>query len=350
MKYKMKATALSFLMAIVVSCCQNRTNINSIFKSEKKIQHTAVELANSEFLSMVFKLELTGNDLIVFDYDIEKYFSIININDNSLYARFGNIGQGPNELLVSPIQLAVLNDSIMTVFNFNQNSLFYINYKDDFLPKKKLEFDRSDMVIAVIPISSQRYIALGAFEEGRYLLLDENGKKLSFNFDYPSTKDRAELPTPMHKFLAFQGTLMRKPSGSSFFFVCNDSEVFEIIEVDDEDKLEKVFSYHGEIKHYVPGGDGYNKVSVATKRESKKFFVDVTCSDNYIYVLYSNKVIGDDSVIANRSNNVLVFNWKGNPITSLLLDIEVDHIAIDENDSYLYAYSKKTEQLVKFEL
>jgi len=238
----------------------------------------------------------------------------------------------------------------MTLFNSNQNTLFYINYKGDMLPKKKLEFNKNDNIRSVISISSQRYIALGAFEEGRYLLLDENGEKLSFNFDYPSMTDGTELSTPMFKHMAFQGTLMRKPNGDSFFFVTSKSEIFEIIKVNEDDKLDKVFSYHGETGQFVFEGDGYSRTSIATKRASKMFFADATCSDNYIYLLYSNKVIGDNLYRAYRSNNVLVFDWKGEPVTSLLLDIEVDNIAVDKNDSYMYAYNKSTEQLVKFDL
>jgi len=34
----------------------------------------------------------------------------------------------------------------------------------------------------------------------------------------------------------------------------------------------------------------------------------------------------------------------------LILDIEVDNIAVDKNDSYMYAYNKSKKQLVKFDL
>ena len=350
MKHKFKKTVSLFLMMVAISCNYEKTNIKSNFKSEKNIRHTVMELANGEFLSRVFDMALTGNDLIVHDDNAEHFFSIININNNSLYARFGKLGQGPNELLMMPTQLTVLNDSIMTLFNSNQNTLFYINYKGDLLPKKKLEFIRSDNIKAVIPISSQRYIALGAFEEGRYLLLDENGEKLSFNFDYPSLSDGTGISTPLFKFMAFQGALMRKPNGESFFFACSSSEIFEIIEVDEDDEMEKIFSYHGETGQFVFEGDGYKGAAIAHKKVSKVFFINATCSDNYIYLLYSNKVIGDNLFGAYRSNNVLVFDWKGKPVTSLVLDIEVDYIAVDEKDSYMYAYSRSTEQLVKFDL
>jgi hypothetical protein len=351
MNHKIKYIVSLFLMIVTVSCGYERTNIKSSFKSEKEIRHTVVELANGEFLSRVLHLDLAGDNLIVDDYNSETFFAIINTNDNTLYRRFGYLGQGPNELMKTPANTTVINDSIMTVFNSNQNSsLFHINYKGDFLPQKKIEFNKNDKVRVVIPVSSTRYISLGHFEEGRYLLLDENGEKLSFNFDYPSTDNNAELSTPMFKFLAFQGELIRKPRGGAFLFAGHDSEIFEIIEIDEDDNLKKVFSYHGEIAQFSPSGDGYTRGSVGKKPGSKIFLINATCSDNYIYLLYSNKVIANDPDNAYRSNNVLVFDWEGNPVTSLLLDIEVNRIAVDENDSYMYAYSDGTEQLVKFEL
>lgn len=248
-----------------------------------------------------------------------------------------------------PGYLTMLNDSTMTLFSVNQKSLFEINIKKDLLPKRKIKFDEG-AIRNVIPISSKRYISLGSFEEGRYSLLNEKGEILSYHFDYPSSENGANLSTPLLKYLAFQGQLTRKPGGYFFYFAGRKSEIFEIIKLDDADNLSKVFAFIGEIAQFVPEGDGVNTASVAVKRESKMFFIDSYCTDKYIYLLYSKKVIGDNIYNAIKSNNVLVFDWDGKAVTKLVLDKEVNFIAIKNDNTCMFAYDKDNDQLLRFQL
>jgi len=141
-----------------------------------------------------------------------------------------------------------------------------------------------------------------------------------------------------------------RPDGKRFFFTCEDSEVFEIIEITQNNKLNKVFEFHGELGNFKPEGDGINSISAAIDRNSKTKFIDSYCTQDYIYLLYSNKVIGNNTYNAYLAKTVLVFDWDGNPVKLLNLDMDVSNIAIHENDRYMYAYSNDTEQLVKFTL
>ena len=337
-------------LLISVSCNKQVKNIDSLFTSERALQHTEMLLADDEFLGLVFRLMAVGDNLIVHEHGREYSFSIINTNNNILSSRFARFGQGPYEVLPQLMSPGILNDSIITFFSIQRNALLYSNLKGDLLPRKKIDFDRSIGAMSMIPVSSDRYIAMGAFEGGKYALLSENGEVLSFNFDYPMPLCGANLTSPMHKFLAFQGTLQRRPDGGAFFFVAMSSEIFEIIEVDKNDNVRKVFKYHGRMAQFLPEGDGFNRTSVAIHRSSRMFFIDATATNNYIYLLYSNKIIEDGFHSARQSNQVLVFDWQGNPITRLLLDIEVSVIAVSENDEYLFAYANELEKLVRFDL
>jgi len=227
------------------------------------------------------------------------------------------------------------------------NALYYFKRENDFLPQKKLSFgqDRSVGIISMVPVSTERYIAMGVFEEGRYLLLGQHGEKISFNFDFPAPTDGTRFTTPVQQFSAFRGILQGRPNRNAFFFAAMTSEIFEIMEVDKNDNLHKIFSFHGEMARFVLDGGG-----VATRRESKIVFSSAASTNNYIYLLYSNKAIGDNINNAFHSNQVLVFDWSGNPVTRLLLDIEVSQIAVSENDEYLFAYANELEKLVRFDL
>ena len=67
----------------------------------------------------------------------------------------------------------------------------------------------------VLPIADRKYVALGGFDDGRYLLLDENGHEISCYFDYPNFEGDEHF-TNYHKAFAFRGNLMRRPDGKDF--------------------------------------------------------------------------------------------------------------------------------------
>lgn len=217
------------------------------------------------------------------------------------------------------------------------------------MPNKIIDFDPNKKIINALPIAYKRYIALGGFEGGRYLLLDENGNSLSSFFKYPEFTNYKNI-TNLHKALAFQGHLMRRPDGKRFFFAGRESEIIEILEIDKTDNINKIFNFHGRIAEFNFDGDGINFTASTIKNKSKLFFIDANCTQNYIYLLYSNKVIKDNLSNALKSSKILVIDWNGKPINLFQLDIDVNYIAVDENDVILYAYNADEEQLVKFNI
>lgn len=347
--------SLFVILLLIINCflsCSDKgdKNLEEKFKRSKELNHEVVTIKDNEIYSKIYKLLINKNHLIAYDYNGEYFFSLTDINSDDIIARFGKKGQGPNEILMMPQTLTLIGD-ILYFYDLNQKSLFSINCSNgsNYIPQKIIDFDKNKKIMSVLPIADKKYVALGGFDNGRYLLLDENGHEISCYFDYPNFEGD-ELFTNLHKALAFQGSIMRRPDGKRFFFAAQDSELFEIIEMNEIDKLNKVFSFQGEIAKFGKEGDGINTAGAPKKKESKMFFIDANCTQNYIYLLYSNKVIGNNLFNAFRSNKILVFDWNGKPVTSLHLDIEVSYIAIDENDKNLYAYDQENEHLVKFKL
>lgn len=343
------------ILLLIINCflsCSDKgdKNLEEKFKRSKELNHEVVTIKDNEIYSKIYQLLINKNHLIAHDYNGEYFFSLTDINSGDIIARFGKKGQGPNEVMMMP-QILTLVGNILYFYDIDRDILFSINCNNgsNYIPQKIIDFDKNKKIMRVLPIADRKYVALGGFDDGRYLLLDENGHEISCYFDYPNFEGDEHF-TNYHKAFAFRGNLMRRPDGKRFFFAARDSELFEIIEMNENDELNKVFSFQGEMAKYVPFGDGIKTVSVATKRESKMFFIDANCTQNYIYLLYSNKVIGNNLFNAFRSNKILVFDWNGKPVTSLHLDIEVSYIAIDENDKNLYAYDQENEHLVKFEL
>jgi hypothetical protein len=47
---------------------------------------------------------------------------------------------------------------------------------------------------------------------------------------------------------------------------------------------------------------------------------------------------------------VLVFDWDGKAVTKLVLDKEVNFIAIKNDNTCMFAYDKDNDQLLRFQL
>lgn len=69
--------------------------------------------------------------------------------------------------------------------------------------------------------------------------------------------------------------------------------------------------------------------------ENRMGYWDIDVTEEYIYTLYSGRERTDPN--QSTGNKVFVFDWEGNPIKQLNLDVEVSRIAVDQNNETLYA-------------
>src|SRR5690606_16423201 len=92
-----------------------------------------------------------------------------------------------NEVMMMP-QILTLVGNILYFYDIDRDILFSINCNNgsNYIPQKIIDFDKNKKIMRVLPIADRKYVALGGFDDGRYLLLDENGHEISCYFDYPN--------------------------------------------------------------------------------------------------------------------------------------------------------------------
>ena len=203
---------LSFLLINITSCTAKEINkIEDMFRTPKVLTHEVMENYEDEYYSKVSKLLNDENYLIAYDFNGNTFFSKTDLDDNNKMHHFGTMGQGPNEVMMMPQNLSLIGNKEVSFYSINKSLLYAINYAEgsDYNPMKIIDFDRKKNIFGVLPVAYNQYIAMGAFDDGRYLMLDNNGDEISYSFDYPSF-DGADQLTGLHKFLAFQGHMMRK--------------------------------------------------------------------------------------------------------------------------------------------
>ncbi|RNC63315.1 BF3164 family lipoprotein [Proteiniphilum sp. X52] len=352
----MKHHLIYYVVWVFLFCSCNKSHKKKIineFKEEKNIENEAIKLKNDSIFSMVFGMICLNDNLIAYDVDNIFLFSITDLKKHEMLSKFGKLGQGPEDISSLPTSVSIVDQTSISFFESNKNILYTINLKDPVSPTiQKNEFlkESEEMFMSLSPIKSNLFIATGTFANGRYLLMNKNGEKISYNFDYPHVPNKENL-TNAHKAMAFQGKLMARPDGERFFFACEDSEIFEIIKIEQDNKLNKIYEFHGELAHFKAEGDGITTIASAIDRNSNTKFVDAYGTQNFIYLLYANKIIGNDIYKSYLANTILVFDWNGKAIKKLNLDTDLSKIAVDEFDKTLYGIDPNSETyLVKFPL
>lgn len=346
-------SSLYYILVIIFLCksCVKPSLLEQ-FNTIEHIEHQTIRLVNDEIYHTVYQFISDSNYLIAHDRDMDSYFSLTDLEKNEIIARFGRRGMGPGEVNNPPSEIVPLNHNEFCFWDYNLRTLFTINYnnpENDLSAYKAFTIPNKELnILNLVPLKNEKYVGIGLFDEGRYLLLDSQGRGISYNYDYPQF-DGDETFSNAHKAIAFQGHLRQKPDGNRFYFACTKSEILEIFSLDNN-KITKIAEYHGEYAQFVPETFGNNSIATATKKESKVRFVSTDCTDEYIYLLYSGRIIADGHYQAYLASTILVFDWDGKPVKRYNLDKNIRCITINQYNNKIYGYDQESEQLVSFDL
>ena len=92
---------------------------------------------------------------------------------------------------------------------------------------------------------------------------------------------------------------------------------------------------------FVKADYKYSKTIQA--ENNKTGFLDLSCSNDYVYALYAGKVLGDDIFTAYYGDHVFVYDWNGNPVRHYKLEKELFMFGVDEEKGILYGIGNDPE-------
>lgn len=135
-----------------------------------------------------------------------------------------------------------------------------------------------------------------------------------------------------------------KPDGSQLVASLIDGCAMAIYTCDGKSLKEKVMLEYYAPRFFKEDYGGLPITGVTTK--SKVGFVDVTCSDKYIYALYSGRVLNDGIFDAYRGNQVLVYDWDGKPVKHYQLETDLVSFDVDAESGILYGIGYDPEACI----
>ncbi|MFV0397748.1 MAG: BF3164 family lipoprotein [Bacteroidales bacterium] len=315
---------------------------------DKKEDLLVEQLTNPEYIfdkSEIGKINgIQCNDsvLIVFDYHTGDNFSSFNRNTGKLIKRFGEIGQGPNELPLGC--LGHLTDDWFYVHYLSTGYLGVYN-ADSLLTESKpyptllttFTFPFSGVHLSkVIPLNDQYFFGAGLFSpKFQYMVINKNSLVVDYNVDVYNSED--ESMNVYHKMITNEGTLRKHPTENRFVYFVKRSSNIDFVEVAGS-KINVIKLVREGNPDLTPKQSG-TQAFVVPNSDCSIWYIDMAVSSKYVYALHTEKKITEPY----SSDVVLIFDWNGNKIKQIDLSQEAYYITVNEESGKLYAAIKEED-------
>lgn len=321
------------------------------FEEAIQLQH---EVYNSDFIGNPFIVKSIGTMLYTIDGMNDP---LIHVFEEGTYK--GQVikkGQGPNEM-VSPFELSPSFDG-KNIWIYNNSTQRWLEFLGEAIATNtkavatdKIEFARNNNTpfAPATPswISRDQFICTNPWShEDRFYIIDRTTMEKK-GVQNPNIIFTDQLPASILSIL-FDAKMTMKPDRSKVALAGSYLDAIEI------------FNTNGEILNTIKGPEeGFNFAFdqakslemniLSTNADTKKAYVNICSTNQYIYALYSGKRKGEESNY-NLGNCILVFDWDGKPIKKYLLDQELIHFDINEKEQRLYAVSKPENYIIYYNL
>lgn len=342
-----KFVVFIFLFPLILSCKKGVSETNT-FKDSAKLNHQKVfedeDLIFRNGEMIYFSID---SSLVMVSYKSDSLLLKVNLNNKEV-SHFIPVGNGPEEF-VNIILTQKLSDSTLMFMDANSSQLFQLNIITGEVIKD-LKYDNGRCLTMVK--NDNCYFSTGIFEEGMFGIWKDN-EFVRHVFDYPD--DKIDNKNNASKGLAYQGKLLVNDNLDRLFFCSSLFSYFELFEVNCENieikSLKK--SYIGEYE-YVPSQDE-NLVFAHPVKGNRQGYIDAVSTNELIYLLYSGRSIEDVGINNQEetrlANQILVYDWDGNPIIKYETDVDLKNICINNDSNIIYGVAHTPDpEIVYFEI
>lgn len=323
------------LVCIGISCSIDSSR--SVLSDFDKTINIDLNISPIESVELGELMDMVSFDsiLIVNEVFKEKIFKYFFVNNGHIVSNFINRGKGPNELMF-PGLICALNDSIFSTYDANKKQLVYFNVHNiigsSYQFEKVIDTNLLDLIIfQSYPLNDSLIIFTGIFEDGKYCLFNSISGNTIIDVEFPIDEEHEEDNNYI-KSMAHQGEIAIKPDKRKFVFVCRNG-YFDICSVSQDGLfLEKRKLYY--LSYYKVVGNG----AVAHSSKSAYAFHSVEATDNYIYMIYSGRTQDEFGTEYVAGNNILVYDWNGNPVVNFKTDRYLHRMTLDSNNLIIYGF------------
>ena len=345
----MKKDIIFLFIVFSFFSCKNKSNdILSLFKDKyKKIDQIQTIPCDSFIISQGWNMLLSGDHIVILDPNSQFHFILFDKKNSQFIKRFAPRGNGPEEFLYIK-NFQIKNDSTLFLFDPFKKIMTEYTFNDD----KTIENDKSLSFVEwsdsdpLYAIKTENYHVLtNCQEEGFFSLCDKNGKKINSFFSYPVKNAQEESYDNVYKAFAYQGGLLCRPGSDQFVYFSYNAPIVQFYHVKNDSIFKVKDHTFGYVDYKIDGETS------AMNAQAPFSFLTGYATRQYVYLTYSGKSTKEKGSAASTGEKILVFDWEGNPVNCIQLDIPIRGTCIDENDKQMWAIGYDPDPtLITFQL
>ena len=319
-----------FTIMFITSCNHKKFPMNE-FENVKNIKST--KLLEDEFVFIGSNMLFLKKDssLIFQNFNGDSLVTKVNMY-NKKVSHFIPIGNGVNEFVNINVT-QTKTDSTFLFQDMNSANIYHMNAISgeiiDF-------FNYGNYRCMNVLNMNNHYISTGLFKEGMFAIWN-NDVFLNYVYKYP--KDNFDDDKMLYKAMAYQVKIVVNERLNRILFCSSKFSYFEIFQLFDGDLQSIKKEYRGKYKYDISNDENF--VYAHPFEDNIEGFIDACSTDEYIYILYSGRSIEDPAINTHEqaclSNQILVYDWDGNPIVKYTSDIDLKYICVNDNGKIIYS-------------
>lgn len=337
----MKTMKFLWLLILVAICsCTSQDTHQTISYKHRVFVHS-----DSCILGKPNQIALSGSYLAITDLNNDKVLYVFNSQSGKKVGEYVNRGQGPGEYY-SISSLGRWKNG-MYLYDVNKREMAEIAFMDSVRIIPRMSFGR-ELHPTFVPLNDVTFIASGFYPEGRFCLIKDSGKQKEYIMEYPSRDEAEKEVANFAKSQAYSGGIVAHPSGTLFMAHVNNADMLSFYSYENGNVrlIKEMLNSFPDYKY-----DKENQRYLGVSRHNPDAYLWGCGTDEYIYLLYSGKNYADDGEKTFVSSQIEVYNWEGEKVKTLMLDIPIQGMVVSEDDSTMYAIALNPEpQIVAFDL
>jgi len=333
------------LVCVYILCACNKENgseVNS-FADEKKIIKVDSIFADSEKpMGTIIGLKLWNDVLITKHYGDDFQYSFLDVKTGKLLARWGEIGEAPNEFIDFGMDFSV-QDSLLVFSSAMKKELNYVSIPtilrgegEVLVRKEPYPYTAGFRPLKIVPMGSVK-IATGFFKEGLIGLLDNENNLLGTFSDYPFSCGVDGI----YKGTVYQSLIDTNGNRKRLVLSILCSDIFEIYE---EESGRLVRKYVSPFSHIPQIREKEGRYGI-DDTQSIAGISAISVTDDLIYLGYSPLVYCEAQKKDYTFDEILSFDWNGNKVKKYMLPFSVSSFCADEDCIY-GVHSKDDEMII----
>ena len=349
MKYR--NTLYLLLSTALISCSEAAVNNPIEHFSESKTEKISVSkqisLEEFDILKPTRALRMDNSSYMIQDGQQKNIFSLVNLQSKQV-AKGGRMGNGPQEFTSIGSFQQVGDDVVVYDISHKRFSKIKV-LSDTTLALQEIRRVDTEKRMFITHCIGSDIIASGMFKDYWLMHLGKENEICS-TIDFPYFDEFKDISPILKSVLHCSTLIANAPNQKKVVAATMQHGVITFFDYTENQPLKA----YKQLKYYAPNFKKYQiqgQDNIAFSKDNKIGFCSVACDNTYVYALYSGRTFNEYGMLSHHCENLLVYDWEGNPIKRYLLDIPLYSMQYDEKNRVIYGIAYNPEGvLVEYQL